>query len=248
MLTFILIVAAIILTIVIVWLINKFVSSKLRPIILIALWAIIGYLAYINIMSIYEPMQFSKVKDKRYAQVIENLKDLRHAQLAHRQVTGKFEKDFDKLVKFIDTAQFTITQRRDTSVVDKELTKRYGGVTTFKTLILIDTLDFVPVKDSLFKGSDRYKTMINLPEGAGEPGSKFKMNAGLVQRNNVNVPVFEIIVDKAIVLFDQNKDLITQEKEVVSVDGVNGPSIKVGSMDEVNTNGNWPKVYGDNDE
>ncbi len=248
MLTFILIVAAIILTIVIVWLINKFVSSKLRPLILIALWAIIGYLAYINIMSIYEPMQFSKVKDKRYAQVIENLKDLRHAQLAHRQVTGKFEKDFDKLVKFIDTAQFTITQRRDTSVVDKELTKRYGGVTTFKTLILIDTLDFVPVKDSLFKGSDRYKTMINLPEGAGEPGSKFKMNAGLVQRNNVNVPVFEIIVDKAIVLFDQNKDLITQEKEVVSVDGVNGPSIKVGSMDEVNTNGNWPKVYGDNDE
>ncbi len=248
MLTFILIVAAIILTIVIVWLINKFVSSKLRPIILIALWAIIGYLAYINIMSIYEPMQFSKVKNKRYGQVIENLKDLRHAQLAHRQVTGKFEKDFDKLVKFIDTAQFTITQRRDTSVVDKELTKRYGGVTTFKTLILIDTLDFVPVKDSLFKGSDRYKTMINLPEGAGEPGSKFKMNAGLVQRNNVNVPVFEIIVDKAIVLFDQNKDLIAQEKEVVSVDGVNGPSIKVGSMDEVNTNGNWPKVYGDNDE
>ncbi len=191
MLTFILIVAAIILTIVIVWLINKFVSSKLRPIILIALWAIIGYLAYINIMSIYEPMQFSKVKNKRYAQVIENLVDLRHSQLAHRQVTGKFEKDFDKLVKFIDTAQFTITQRRDTSVVDKELTKRYGGVTTFKTLILIDTLDFVPVKDSLFKGSDRYKTMINLPEGAGEPGSKFKMNAGLVQRNNVNVPVFD---------------------------------------------------------
>ena len=248
MLTFILIVAAIILTIVIVWLINKFVSSKLRPIILIALWAIIGYLAYINIMSIYEPMQFSKVKDKRYAQVIENLKDLRHAQLAHRQVTGKFEKDFDKLVKFIDTAQFTITQRRDTSVVDKELTKRYGGVTTFKTLILIDTLDFVPVKDSLFKGSDRYKTMINLPEGAGEPGSKFKMNAGLVQRNNVNVPVFEVLVDKATVLFDQDKDLIAQEKEVVSVDGVNGPTIKVGSMDEVNTNGNWPKVYGDNDE
>lgn len=246
--TLILIVAAIILTILIVWLINKFVSAKLKPIILIALWALIAYLAYINIMSIYEPVQFEKVKDKRYAQVIEKLKDLRHAQLAHRQVTGKFEKDFDKLVKFIDTAQFTITQRRDTSVVDKELTRRYGGVTTYKTLILVDTLGFVPVKDSLFKNSDRYKSMINLPEGAAEPGSKFKMDAGFVERNNVKVPVFEVNVDKAIVLFDQNKDLIAQEKEVVSVEGVNGPSIKVGSMDEVNTNGNWPKVYGDNDE
>ena len=245
--TLILIVAAIILTIVLVWLINKFVSAKVKPIILIALWALIGYLAYINIMSIYEPMQFTKIKNKRYAQVIENLKDMRHAQLAHRQVTGVFEKDFDKLVKFIDTAQFTITQRRDTSVIDKERTRLYG-VDTYKTIILVDTLGFVPVKDSLFKNSERYKTMINLPEGVGEAGSKFKMDAGFVERNNVKVPVFEVKVDKATVLFDQNKDLILQENEVVSVDGVNGPSIKVGSMDEVNTNGNWPKVYGDNDE
>ena len=248
MTTFIIIIAAILLTIGIVWFINKFVSAKIKPILLIALWALIGYLAYINIMSIYEPMQFTKVKNKRYAQVIENLKDLRHAQLAHRQVTGKFEKDFDKLVKFIDTAQFTITQRRDTSVIDKELTRRYGGVTTYKTIILIDTLGHVLVKDSLFKNSDRYKTMINLPDGAGEPGSKYKMDAGFIERNNVKVPVFEIKVDKAFVLFDQNKDLISQEKEVVSVEGVNGPAIKVGSMYEINTNGNWPKVYGDNDE
>ena len=170
MTTFIIIIAAIILTIGIVWFINKFVSAKIKPIVLIVLWALIGYLAYINIMSIYEPMQFTKIKNKRYAQVIENLKDLRHAQLAHRQVTGKFEKDFDKLVKFIDTAQFTITQRRDTSVIDKELTRRYGGVTTYKTKILIDTLGHVLVKDSLFKNSDRYKTMINLPEGAGNFG------------------------------------------------------------------------------
>ncbi len=247
MLTLILIVAAIILTIVLVWLINKFVSAKLKPIILIVLWAIIGYLAYINVMSIYEPMQFGKIKNDRYAQVIENLKDLRTSQLAHRQVTGKFEKNFDKLVTFIDTAQFTITQRRDTSVIDKELTRRYG-VDTYKTIILVDTLDYVPVKDSLFKNSDRYKTMINLPEGTGEPGSKFKMDAGFVERNNVKVPVFEVKVDKSVILYDRNKDLVAQEKEVVSVDGVNGPSLKVGSMDEVNTNGNWPKVYGDNDE
>ena len=28
-----------------------------------------------------------------------------------------------------------------------------------------------------------------------------------------------------------------------SVDGVNGSSLKIGSMNEVNTNGNWPKNY-----
>jgi len=247
MLTLFLVVGAIILTIILVWLINKFVSAKLKPIILIVLWVLIGYLAYINVMSIYEPMQFTKVKNKRYAQVIESLKDLRHSQLAHRQVTGKFQKDFDNLIKFVDTAKFTITQRRDTSVIDQLLTSRYG-VDTYKTIILVDTLGFVPVKDSLFKGSDRYKSMINLPVGVGEEGAKFKMDAGFIERNNKKVPVFEVKVDKATVLYDQNKDLVAQENEVVSVDGVNGPTIKVGSMDEVNTNGNWPKVYGDNDE
>ncbi len=223
-------------------------SAKVKPFLLVVLWALIIYLAYINVKSIYEPLQFNKIKNKRYAVVIENLKDLRNSQLAHRQVTGKFQSNFENLVKFIDTAQFTITQRRDSSIVDKELTRSYGGVTTYKDIIVIDTLGFVPVKDSLFKNSDRYKTMINLPEGAGEPGAKFQMEAGFVERNNVKIPVFEVKVDKAVILYDQNKDLIAQEKEVVSVDGVNGPTLKVGSMNEVNTNGNWPKVYGSNDE
>lgn len=242
MYTFITIVAAILLTIAIVWLINKFVSAKAKPIVLVLLWILIGYLAYLNFMNIYEPIQFKKVKEKRYAMAIENLRDLRAAQLAHREVTGKFEKNFDNLVKFIDTAQFTITQRRDSSVIDRELTRRYGVETT-KDIVVVDTLGFVSVKDSLFGGSDRYKTMINLPEGAGEPGAKYKMEAGEIERNNVKVPVFQVSVDKDVILYDRDKDLVAQEKEVVSVEGVNGPTLKVGSMEEVNTNGNWPKFY-----
>ena len=36
---------------------------------------------------------------------------------------------------------------------------------------------------------------------------------------------------------------IAKENQVVSVDGVNGDAITVGSLEEVNTNGNWPKNY-----
>ncbi|MBT8309493.1 MAG: hypothetical protein HKO72_10180, partial [Flavobacteriaceae bacterium] len=172
---------------------------------------------------------------------IKNLMDIRASQLAYRQVTGKFAGNWDSLVKFIDTAEFTITQRRDSSIVDEELTRRYGGVTTFKEITVIDTLGFESIKDSLFKGSDRYKTMMNLP--VGKEGAKFDLKAGLFE----NIPVFEVSVDKSIILDGEDQDLITVEKQVVSVDGVNGPALKVGSMEEVNTNGNWPKVYGDND-
>ena len=74
--------------------------------------------------------------------------------------------------------------------------------------------------------------------------AKFEMKAGMLDQNGLNIPVFEAKVKKDVILYDQNRDLVNQENEVVSVDGVNGDALIVGSMDEVKTNGNWPKVYG----
>ena len=132
----------------------------------------------------------------------------------------------------------------NSSIIDEDLTKRYG-VDTYKDIIIVDTLGFVSVKDSLFKTSNHYKNMMNVP--VGEKGAKFKMQAGFLEQNNIKIPVFEAVVKKSVLLNDQSKDLIIQENQVVSVDGVNGDALKVGSMDEVNTNGNWPKTYGDNE-
>ena len=245
MLTFILVaVGVIIATIVLVKLIDKFIPSKFKPVLNIVLWLLIAFLGYQTYNSIYEPIQFNNVKNKRYKVVIESLKDIRDSQLAHKQVTGKFADNFDKLVKFVDTAQYTITQRRDSSVIDKDLTRRYG-VDTYKPIIIIDTLGYVPVKDSLFKNSTRYKTMMNVP--VGEEGAKFKLKSGFLEQNKINIPVFEASVKKDVILYDQNKDLLVQENQVVSVDGVNGDALRVGSMEEVKTNGNWPKTYGDNE-
>ncbi|GAL67411.1 hypothetical protein [Jejuia pallidilutea] len=243
MLTVILVVVGVILlTIALVKLVDKFIPSKLKPVLMIALWVLIGFLGYQTFMSIYNPILFNQEKEKRYAKVIKSLEDIRDAQLAHRTVTGKFAGNWDNLVKFIDTAQFTLTQRRDSSVVDEELTRRYGGVETFKDIVIIDTLGFRSVKDSLFKGSDKYKSMMNVP--VGEEGAKFKLQAGFLEQNSINIPVFEASVKKSVILFDQPKDLVMQENEVVSVEGVNGDEIKVGSMEEVKTIGNWPKTYG----
>lgn len=233
-------VVVIILTMGIVWLIDKYVPSKFRSLVLVVLWALIGWLAYITFMSVYGEIKFNKLKKERYKVVIESLIDIRDSQLAHRTVTGQFQGDWDKLVKFVDTAQFTITQRRDSSVLDKEMTRRYG-VDMFKDIVLIDTLDFVSVKDSLFGADDRYKTMMNIP--VGKAGSKFELKAGVLEQNGLSIPVFEAKALKEVILDGQDKNLIAKEKEVVSVDGVNGDAIIVGSMEEINTNGNWPKNF-----
>jgi hypothetical protein len=233
------VVGLIILTVGIVWLIDKFVPKKAKPILNILLWILIVFLGYLTFDSVYGEIKFNQLKEKRYAVVIESLKDIRDAQLAHRTVTGKFSNNFDELVKFVDTAKFTITQRKDSTILDEEMTKRFGGVETFKDIVVIDTLGFVPVKDSLFGADTRYKTMMNVP--IGKEGAKFELKAGKLA--DEDIAVFEASVDKEIILYDQDKNLVNKEKQVVSVDGVNGPTLKVGSMDEVNTNGNWPKNY-----
>jgi len=182
-----------------------------------------------------------ELKEKRYAQVITNLIDIRDSQLAHRTVTGKFQDNWDDLVKFIDTAEFTITQRRDSSILDVEATRRFGGVETMMDIVIIDTLRFQSVKDSLFGADPRYKTMMNIP--VGKPGEKFELQAGFLEQNGFQIPVFEAKALKSIILYGEDLNLIAKENQAQSVEAVNGDALRVGSMEEVNTNGNWPKNY-----
>ena len=188
------------------------------------------------------PVEFNKVKEARYAKVIANLKDIQAAELAHKEITGSFTGDWDSLVRFIDTAKFAITQRRDTSYADVAKNKAFGiNEGYFIEESLIDTLSFTAVKDSLYGNSDRYKTMMNIPvEGVN---AKFDLKAGKIVKNDATYSVFEAKVAKDVILSDLNKDLLAQEKQVQSVAGVNGPYISVGSLEDINTTGNWPKIY-----
>ncbi|PHR12692.1 MAG: hypothetical protein COA40_07305 [Aequorivita sp.] len=214
----------------------------MKLVIQIVLWIVIIFLGWKLYNSVMGPVEFNKVKEARYAKVIKNLKDIQAAELAHKEITGSFTGDWDSLVRFIDTAKFAITQRRDTSYADVAKNKAFGiDAGYFIEESLIDTLGFTPVKDSLYGNTDRYKTMMNVPvEGVD---AKFELKAGKIVKNDATYSVFEAKVAKKVILADLNKDLLAQEVQVQSVDGVNGPDIKVGSLEEVNTTGNWPKIY-----
>ena len=234
------IIAIILLTIIIVRLIDKFVPKKIKPILNLVLWALIVFLGYMTYESIAGELRFKKIKDDRYQVVVNRLIDIQKAEVAYKDVNGKYTDKYDNLIRFIDTAKVPITERRDSTVLDEEKTKRFNGIEYFKTLIVVDTLDYYSVKDSLFKNVD-YKNIMNV--GVGEPGAKFELKAGSID----DIPVFEASVDKSIILFDQDKNLVSNEKQTVSVDGVNGPKIVVGSMNEVKTTGNWPKNFSNKD-
>jgi hypothetical protein len=218
----------------------------MKIIIQIVLWILIVFLGYQLYNSVSGPLKFNEIKEERYQKVISSLKDIKSAQLAHKEIVGKFSGNFDSLVRFIDTAQFARTVRRDTSYADVEKNKAFGldGQTGGYILeaIIIDTLGFTAVKDSLYGGvAERYRNMMNVPvEGST---AKFDLQAGRLDKNDITYEVFEAKVSKDVILGDLDSDLLMQEKQVVSVEGVNGTHIKVGSMTDVNTSGNWPKLY-----
>ena len=212
--------------------------SKYKRIIESFLWVLILVFAYQVYNSINAPIKFNEVKNERYLKVIDKLKDIRNAQIAYKSVNGVYADNFDGLIKFIDTAQYTLIQKRDSSYMKYN---RVYRIDMLEEIVVIDTLGFASVKDSLFGNSDRYKTMAQVPiDGIDKT---FSIKADIIDKNGYNVPVFEVRISKDDVLFDQNKDLLKQEKALMSVDGVNGPDLVLGSMTEVSTNGNWPTTY-----
>jgi len=238
MITILLIVLTIVAIIAIVKLIDKFVPQNKKWIFTILFWVLALFIGKALYDSVMEPIKFKQIKVARYAKVIEKLKDIRDAEIAHKTVTGKYSGDWNSLVKFIDTAKYTLTQRRDSTIIDIELTKQFG-VDMTKEIVIIDTLGTASVKDSIFKNSDRYKTMMNVPG----IDAKFSLKAGDIEKGNSKLPVFEAKVEKKLLLTDQPAYLVAEESETIAVDGINGADISVGSMEEVSTNGNWPRKY-----
>ena len=205
----------------------------------IVLWIASVFFAYKIYDSINGPIKFNQTKNERYAKVIDRLKDIRKSQIAHKDVKGVFSNNFDSLVKFVDEGYFTLIEKRDSSYMEYDRTYR---IDMLREVIVIDTLGTVSVKDSLFKNSTRYQDMAYIPID-GVRDSVFTINAEVINKNGYKVPVFEVKVSKSVILFDQNADLVQQENETVSVDGVNGPAIVLGSLSNVSTNGNWPTIF-----
>ncbi|AUC81612.1 hypothetical protein [Lacinutrix sp. Bg11-31] len=241
MMIIIAVIVVILLTVGIVWAIDKFIPSKLKAPISILLWIGIFALGYLTFNSVYDEIKFHNIKQDRYAAVIKNLVDIRDSELAYKEVNGEFTGNYNELIKFIETGKFAIIERRDSTVLDEEKTKAYGGIKYTKEITITDTLDFVSVRDSLFKKSNRYKTMMNIP--FTKEGTTFALKAGITGEKGKELPVFEAVAWKKDILFDQPKDLIKKEENAFSVEEINGDAIKIGSMDEVKVNGNWPKVY-----
>ena len=241
-----------IVAVVLVKLIDKFLPSGAKPIISVVLWVVCFGLAYLIYSSVMKPIEFKQEKEARYEIAVKTMLDIKKLQTGYKSVNGKYADTFEELVNFVETGQFEIISRRDTSVVDAAKNAAFGikvdadGVGGFyKDIVITEKLGTVSVKDSLFKNSDRYKRLNVVKVGDFEV--PVIMKTGLVNRNDMNISTFQATIDKNALLKDLDPELIKNENKVESIDEINGPQIVLGSLDEVSLTGNWPKKYGSNE-
>lgn len=211
----------------------------MKRILQIAFWAVGLIFCYLIYKSVTGPIEFEKIKTERYTNVIRKLKDIRDVQEAHRIIKGKYANTFDELTAFVETAKFTITSQRDTSWVEFDPNFK---IDVLKQGVVVDTLGYVSVKDSLFKDTNHYKDLryVGVTQN---PKEEFVMKTGTLDKNGFAASVFEVSVPKINVLWGLDENEIKKEIHSTSVEDVKGEDIKVGSLEELSTNGNWPTSY-----
>lgn len=214
---------------------NYYIMRKIAQILLLVV-SLLGF--WWIYRSIVGPIEFKQEKQKRFEQVIAKLKDIRNAEEAYFLVNKNYTANFDELINFIENGKYTVTTQRDTSWV--EFDKHYK-IDVMKQGVVVDTLGKVSVKDSLFKGSDRYKQLAQVP--FAKEGTKFEIETGVIEKNNFKSPVYQIKIHKSAVLDGLDEEEIEKEVQRTGVNDVKGEYILVGSLKEVSNNGNWPTSY-----
>jgi hypothetical protein len=197
----------------------------MKAVIQFVLFIIIVALGYMVYDSIMEPVRLNQEKAKREKEVVQRMKDIRSAEIIYKQLNDKYTDQWDSLVQFIDTARIPVVN------IIPDPTD-----TTF-TLTINDTVGYVRVYDSLFhhnQNVDISQFMI-IPFSGGDT---IELHAGEMDRGGVTVQVFEAKAPYSSYLKGMDEQYIinlTAGKKDIDL----YPGIKVGSMTEPSTDGNW---------
>lgn len=209
--------------------------------IVVQLILIIGaiVLALLTWKSIQTPINFEKEKKIRYDKVIERLNDIRKAQIAFKDVHGRFCDNWDSLITFVKYDSIPAVRKigmLTDSMIETGLDEKAAMI---KGLIVRDTVK-VKILDEIFTSNYPVEELGVIPNSNGE---KFWLQQTTVTSSSgVKVPVFEVRAHNNQILYEL---LVDYKQEIVNLNEqsrVNNlyPGLKVGSVEESNNNaGNW---------
>lgn len=209
----------------------------MRTVLQIVLFFIAVFLGYLIYASIQKPITFEKEKNKRYEVTIQKLKDIRKAQLAFKDVNGRFTGSWDTLIHFVKYDSLKLV-RKIGMLTDSMIEK---GINEKKALqlglIVRDTIK-ENVLTSVFSANYPIDQLRYIP--VPDTVAEFAMGATIITTGSgIKVPVFEARAHNNVLLHDLDRQLVinlNDQRRMVD----KYPGLKVGSLVEANNNaGNW---------
>ena len=213
-------------------------KKGLSIVINIILFAIIVLLAWQVVKSIQAPIKFNTEQKARETQVIKRLIDIRNAEVLYKNSHNKYTDNFYTLIKFC---------KNDSIPVVEMISKQNMEDSTYYTVY--DTIGFVKVMDSI-RGNRKDFNISDLKVVPfSQPQQNFELEAGTKESSGIKVPLFEARTPYEVYLatpgaaftekeWKQRVDNLRAEKESIH----RYPGLKVGSMEEASTEGNWEKL------
>jgi hypothetical protein len=195
---------------------NSIIKAVLAVVILV-----LGYLIF---SSINKPVKFENTLNSRSEVIVSKLKDIRTAQNLFRNQYGRYTASFDSLIGFIQNGR----------IPEVKLIPDPND-TTF-TRSISDTIGFISIYDSIFAKKNYGLEKLN--EIPFSNGDYFSILAGQINKGGVDVAVFEVSARIETYTKDLDRQLIINRIKEIE-DRSKFPGLKVGSMTEASTDGNW---------
>jgi len=190
----------------------------------IILAAVIILLGFLLFRSINKPVKFENNLSTRSVAIVAKLKDIRTAENLFRYQYGRYTSSFDSLKEFVKFGKIPEVKM----IPDP-------NDTTF-TRAISDTIGYINIYDSIF--AKKNYTLDKLNEVPFSNGDLFSIMAGKINKSGVEVAVFEVSVRMEIYTKDLDKQLVINRIKEME-DKSKFPGLKVGSMTEASTDGNW---------
>lgn len=184
-------------------------------------------LSYWLFRIINQPIEFEKIKAKRYALIQQRLEEIREVEQAYLTEYGSYVDNFDALIAFVDTGKIKIEERKDSSFM--YYNKTYQQEMN-KDTIVVRILGYEPVKTKLFTAEYDASQLRYIPLPKGRK-AEFEIGAGSIERNGLRIPVFEVSAPNTAIFEDLPSDYS------IFID--RSYKLQVGSLTEPKVSGNW---------
>jgi len=201
-----------------------------RKTIQLILWPVIIILAWLVYRSPISLKEFQEETNFRKSAVVQDLKDIRTAQIAFKDKYRVYAGDFNSLLSFVKNDSLAVVkaigETPDSLTESEALT---AGIISRDTVFVpayqsIFNLDYLDTRDKRFPFDlDKLPTVPFSEE-------MFSIEAGNIEKGKVVVQVFE--VSTSYTTFLNGLDATNKGIDLNNI-------IRVGSMSEVSINGNW---------